>query len=87
MLLVDSFQLGLIYVMIPNTFGIDDHDRATAANTQAIGHAALDSLWVAQLIEAIFTIQFAEALVQPLARFRLGAVTMNTDKNVPAIGV
>jgi hypothetical protein len=73
-------------MMIPNALRVDDHDRAAAANTQTIGHTAFDSLGVSQLIEAIFTIQLSETLVQPLARLRLGAVTVNADKNVPAIG-
>jgi hypothetical protein len=82
---VNLLQLRLVHVMIPDTLRINHHDRATAANAQAIGHAALDPLRVAQLVQAILPIQLAEAPVQPLAGFRLGAVAVNANKNMTAV--
>jgi hypothetical protein len=85
MLLVNSFQFCFVHVVIPDAVWIDNHHRAAAANAQAVGHAAFDPLWVAQFVETILAVQFAKTPVQPFAGFRLGAVAVDTDKNVPAI--
>jgi hypothetical protein len=86
MVVKNALQRAHINVMIPHALRVDGHDGTALTNPQAIGQRAFNAARIAQFVQLMLAGQLGKTLLQGLSGFGWGALAMNTNENVTAIG-
>lgn len=83
MALKDTFQGGLVYPLIFDSFGVDDDDGAIFTNSQTIGDRTANVRRVSGVIQAVPLDEVKQMLFQLKPPARVGALAAHTDEYPP----